>query len=178
MKKKLLTLLLALLVMFSATVALIPNTVNKAKASDTNNVVVTKLNSEEKTDTKKNKIRYVQEKDMTRTGSFEQGSGIFTTYYTYETIVTVNEGDTIDYCFKFLTWQDREGWINNENNDYHVKVDSSNVPCSYTVEYDKLYPEYDFASNKGYGSAKHIEALKKYGPCPIHRMSFIQNFIK
>lgn len=46
------------------------------------------------------------------------------------------------------------------------------------VEYDKLYPEYDFASNKGYGSAKHIEALKKYGPCPIHRMSFIQNFIK
>lgn len=46
------------------------------------------------------------------------------------------------------------------------------------VEYDKIYPQYDFASNKGYGSAKHIEALKKYGPCPIHRMSFIQNFIK
>ena len=45
------------------------------------------------------------------------------------------------------------------------------------VEYDKIYPEYDFASNKGYGSAKHIEALKKYGPCPIHRMSFIHNFI-
>lgn len=45
------------------------------------------------------------------------------------------------------------------------------------VEYDKLYPEYDFASNKGYGSAKHIEAIKKYGPCPIHRKSFIQNFI-
>lgn len=45
------------------------------------------------------------------------------------------------------------------------------------VEYDKIYPEYDFASNKGYGSAKHIEALKKYGPCPIHRRSFIHNFI-
>ncbi|MCR5737820.1 MAG: ribonuclease HII [Eubacterium sp.] len=45
------------------------------------------------------------------------------------------------------------------------------------VEYDKIYPEYDFASNKGYGSAKHIEALKKYGPCPIHRKSFIGNFI-
>lgn len=43
------------------------------------------------------------------------------------------------------------------------------------VEYDKLYPEYDFASNKGYGSAKHIEAIKKYGPCPIHRKSFIGN---
>ena len=45
------------------------------------------------------------------------------------------------------------------------------------VEYDKMYPEYDFASNKGYGSAKHIEALKKYGPCPIHRKTFIQHFI-
>ena len=45
------------------------------------------------------------------------------------------------------------------------------------VEYDKIYPEYDFASNKGYGSAQHIEAIKKYGPCPIHRKSFIKNFI-
>lgn len=43
-------------------------------------------------------------------------------------------------------------------------------------EYDKLYPEYGFASNKGYGSKEHIEALKKYGPCPIHRSSFIKNF--
>lgn len=45
------------------------------------------------------------------------------------------------------------------------------------VEYDKLMPEYDFASNKGYGSAAHIEALKKYGPTPIHRQSFIGNFV-
>lgn len=44
-------------------------------------------------------------------------------------------------------------------------------------QYDKLYPEYDFASNKGYGSAKHIEAIKKYGPCPIHRRTFIHNFL-
>lgn len=44
------------------------------------------------------------------------------------------------------------------------------------VEYDKVYPEYDFAGNKGYGSAAHIEALKKYGPTPIHRRSFIKNF--
>ncbi len=44
-------------------------------------------------------------------------------------------------------------------------------------EYDKLYPEYGFASNKGYGSQAHIEALKQYGPCPIHRRSFIGNFI-
>ncbi len=45
------------------------------------------------------------------------------------------------------------------------------------VEYDKVFPEYDFAGNKGYGSAAHIEALKKYGPTPIHRRSFIKNFI-
>lgn len=43
------------------------------------------------------------------------------------------------------------------------------------VEYNKLFPEYDFASNKGYGSAKHMEALRKYGPAPIHRRSFIKN---
>ena len=45
------------------------------------------------------------------------------------------------------------------------------------VEYDKVYPEYDFAGNKGYGSAVHIAAVKKYGPTPIHRRSFIKNFI-
>jgi ribonuclease HII len=44
-------------------------------------------------------------------------------------------------------------------------------------EYDKILPEYHFASNKGYGSAEHIEALKKYGPSPIHRASFIKNFV-
>lgn len=45
------------------------------------------------------------------------------------------------------------------------------------VELDEAYPEYGFAQHKGYGSAAHIEALKKYGPCPIHRESFIQKFI-
>lgn len=44
-------------------------------------------------------------------------------------------------------------------------------------EYDKLYPQYDFASNKGYGTKKHIQALQEYGPCPIHRYSFIGNLI-
>ena len=44
-------------------------------------------------------------------------------------------------------------------------------------EYDRLLPEYGFAANKGYGSAAHIEALKKYGPSPIHRASFITHFI-
>lgn len=46
------------------------------------------------------------------------------------------------------------------------------------VEYDKIFPQYDFAGNKGYGSAAHIEALKKYGPTPIHRKSFIRNFVQ
>lgn len=45
------------------------------------------------------------------------------------------------------------------------------------VEYDKLMPEYGFAGHKGYGSAAHIEALKKYGPSPIHRKTFITHFI-
>lgn len=44
-------------------------------------------------------------------------------------------------------------------------------------EYDKLFPEYGFAKNKGYGTAEHIAALKAHGPSPIHRRSFIQNFI-
>ncbi|WP_026487876.1 ribonuclease HII [Butyrivibrio sp. XBB1001] len=44
-------------------------------------------------------------------------------------------------------------------------------------EYAEIYPEYGFDSNKGYGSADHISALKKYGPCPIHRRSFIGNFV-
>ena len=46
------------------------------------------------------------------------------------------------------------------------------------VEYDKVFPEYGFASNKGYGSAEHIQALKTYGPSPIHRASFIKNFVE
>ena len=45
------------------------------------------------------------------------------------------------------------------------------------VEYDQILPEYGFASNKGYGSAEHIVAIKEYGPCPIHRKTFIKNFI-
>lgn len=46
------------------------------------------------------------------------------------------------------------------------------------LEYDKEYPAYDFASNKGYGTAKHIAALKEYGATPIHRRSFIKNFVQ
>ena len=47
----------------------------------------------------------------------------------------------------------------------------------FMVEMDKLYPEYGFASHKGYGSKSHIEAIKKYGASPIHRQTFIKNFV-
>ena len=50
-----------------------------------------------------------------------------------------------------------------------AKVTRDRLMC----EYDALYPEYGFAQHKGYGSASHIEALRKYGPCPIHRRTFI-----
>ena len=45
------------------------------------------------------------------------------------------------------------------------------------AEYDELMPEYGFAAHKGYGSSAHIAAVKKYGPSPIHRRTFIRNFI-
>ena len=46
------------------------------------------------------------------------------------------------------------------------------------AEYDKLYPGYGFAKHKGYGCESHIAALKEFGPCPIHRRSFIHNFCR
>ena len=44
-------------------------------------------------------------------------------------------------------------------------------------EYDEIYPEYGFSGHKGYGTAKHIQAIKEYGTCPLHRRSFVKNFI-
>lgn len=54
-----------------------------------------------------------------------------------------------------------------------AKVTRDRLMCKY----DAVAPEYGFKDNKGYGSAAHIEALKKYGPCPIHRRTFIQHFV-
>ena len=45
------------------------------------------------------------------------------------------------------------------------------------VEYDKVIPGYEFAKNKGYGTKAHIAALKELGPSPIHRATFIKNFV-
>lgn len=43
-------------------------------------------------------------------------------------------------------------------------------------QYDEIYPEYGFAGHKGYGTAAHIAAIREYGPCPIHRTTFIKKF--
>lgn len=53
-----------------------------------------------------------------------------------------------------------------------AKVTRDKIMC----EFDKKYPEYGFCRHKGYGTAAHIEALKKYGKCEIHRNTFIKNF--
>lgn len=45
------------------------------------------------------------------------------------------------------------------------------------IEYDEQYPQYGFLQHKGYGTKAHIEAIQKYGPCDIHRPSFIKNFL-
>ncbi len=45
------------------------------------------------------------------------------------------------------------------------------------LEYDRRYPGYGFAKHKGYGTAEHIAAIRSLGPCPIHRRTFIKNFI-
>lgn len=45
------------------------------------------------------------------------------------------------------------------------------------IEMDRLYPEYGFVRNKGYGTKEHIDALKRIGPCPMHRKTFIGHFI-
>ena len=47
----------------------------------------------------------------------------------------------------------------------------------YMAQQAELYPAYGFEKNKGYGTAAHIAALEKHGPCPLHRRSFIRRFI-
>ncbi len=45
------------------------------------------------------------------------------------------------------------------------------------LKYDAEYPQYDFKKHKGYGTKEHIEFIKKYGPCEIHRLSFLKNIL-
>ncbi len=46
------------------------------------------------------------------------------------------------------------------------------------AEYDETYPVYGFSKHKGYGTKAHIDAIKEHGPCPIHRRTFIKNFVE
>lgn len=65
---------------------------------------------------------------------------------------------------------------------------SYNISCASIIakvyrdrmmnEYAKVYPEYGFERNKGYGTKEHIEAIEKYGATPIHRNTFITKFVK
>ncbi len=45
------------------------------------------------------------------------------------------------------------------------------------LEYDKKYPEYNFKKHKGYGTKEHTELIRQYGPCEIHRLSFLKNIL-
>lgn len=45
------------------------------------------------------------------------------------------------------------------------------------MEFEKIYPGYDFANNKGYGTKKHIQGIQQLGLCPIHRLTFVKNFV-
>ena len=69
----------------------------------------------------------------------------------------------------------------------HGDAISYSIACSSIIakvtrdrimrQWDKVYPEYGFAKHKGYGTAEHIQAIKKYGLCPLHRISFTKNFV-
>ena len=45
-------------------------------------------------------------------------------------------------------------------------------------QWDELYPQYGFEKHKGYGTKMHIDAIKEYGLCPLHRLSFVKNIVK
>lgn len=45
------------------------------------------------------------------------------------------------------------------------------------LEYDQQYPQYNFKKHKGYGTKEHTDLILEYGPCPIHRMSFLKKLL-
>lgn len=73
---------------------------------------------------------------------------------------SIIHGDAVSYCIAAAS--------------IFAKVERDRLMLKYAEE----YPEYGFEGHKGYGSKHHIEMLKKYGPCPIHRKTFIKNFFK
>lgn len=70
----------------------------------------------------------------------------------------------------------------NKADEKSISVAAASIIAKVTRDeimdkYHEIYPEYAFNKNKGYGTKEHIDALKKYGPCPIHRMSFLKNLL-
>ena len=69
----------------------------------------------------------------------------------------------------------------------HGDAISYSIACSSIIakvtrdrimrQWDEIYPQYGFAKHKGYGTAAHIQAIREYGLCPLHRRSFTKNFI-
>ena len=83
---------------------------------------------------------------------------------------------------------DREDWLNAVfstrigGDRKSVSIAAASIVAKVTrdrmmVEYDEMFPGYAFAKNKGYGTAEHIAALREFGPCPIHRRTFITKFV-
>ena len=71
--------------------------------------------------------------------------------------------------------------IKGDATSYHVAAASIVAKVTrdrQMAEYAQLYPQYGFERNMGYGTAEHIAALKAFGPTPIHRRSFIHNFVE
>ena len=92
--------------------------------------------------------------------------------------------------FDFLLCDYITGLKRIENFEAIVKGDaqSYSIACASIVakvtrdrivrEYEKMYPNFSFASHKGYGTKKHIEELKKFGPTDVHRRTFIKHFVE
>lgn len=73
----------------------------------------------------------------------------------------------------------QEGFVKGDARIYSIAAASIVAKVTrdrMMYEYDRMYPEYGFASNKGYGTAEHLEAIRRYGLTPIHRLSFVRNF--
>jgi len=71
--------------------------------------------------------------------------------------------------------------IKGDSTSYHVAAASIVAKVTrdrQMTEYSTVYPQYGFERNMGYGTAEHIAALKQHGPTPLHRRSFIRNFVK
>ncbi len=74
----------------------------------------------------------------------------------------------------------QEGIIKGDSKSYTIgaaSIIAKETRDNIMIEYDKAYPEYGFAQHKGYGTKQHVEALKKYGPCEIHRPSFLKKIL-